>query len=137
VKKQPIQTLHYTTLVEAGVPAHVLSWLRHRRTSRLRPAGTWAPRVKGFGWTYAPPKKRDPDDLVERALVARAVCNAKVRQARADFYATVRALFSEHDALARLERCVEPEPADASQFAPTAKRPRTREDFVEQHRRSP
>jgi len=137
VRKQPIQTLAFTTLVEAGVPAHVLSWLRSRRTSRLRPAGTWAPRVKGFGWTYTPPKKRDPDDPVERAIVARAVCNAKVRQARADFYATVRALFSEHDALSRLERCVEPESADASQFVRTARRPKTREDYVDQYRREP
>ena len=137
MKNKSVQTLPVTTLIAAGVSAHVLSWLQQRRAEQLRPAGTWAPRVKGFGWTYTPPEKRDPDDLVERALVARAVCVAKIRQARIDFHTTVRAVFSEYDTLTRLERCVEPEPVDASQFVQTVRRPRTRDDYVDQHRKSP
>jgi hypothetical protein len=125
------------TLQAAQVNPAVIAWLIQRQAVRLRPAGQWKPRVKGFGWTYVPPAKRDPEDPVERALVAQAVLQAKLRQDKEEFRAALRGIFADHDILTRLSRCIEPEAEDVSQFVPTTARPRTRDDFVEQHRTKP
>jgi hypothetical protein len=130
------RTIEGSTLQAAHVNPAVIAWLIQRKAVRLRPAGQWKPRVKGLGWTYAPPVNRDPDDPVERALVAQAVLQAKSRQAKEEFRTALRHIFAEHDILTRLSRCVEPEAEDVSQFVPTTSRPRTRDDFVEQHRRA-